>query len=86
MTVKQWIKKHNWHSECNHTTGAVMNVDISFINSDGHEDETEFSIRSFDVNELSELFRDFCKENNFKCNTVTNICIVETANSFETLL
>lgn len=43
---------------------------IGFINSDGMEDETQFeSVKT--LKELSDLFRDFCKENGFKTNTVT---------------
>lgn len=40
---------------------------IGFINSDGMEDETQFeSVKT--LKELSDLFRDFCKENGFKTN------------------
>lgn len=42
---------------------------IGFINSDGMEDETQFeSVKT--LKELSDLFRDFCKENGLKTNTV----------------
>lgn len=42
---------------------------IGFINDDGAEDETQFeNVRT--LRELSDLFRDFCKENGFKTNTV----------------
>ena len=45
---------------------------IGFINSDGMEDETQFeSVKT--LKELSDLFRDFCKENGFKINTVTYV-------------
>lgn len=45
---------------------------IGFINSDGMEDETQFeSVKT--LKELSDLFRDFCKENGFKTNTVTYV-------------
>lgn len=45
---------------------------IGFINSDGMEDETQFEgVKS--LNELSDLFRDFCNENGFKRNTVTYV-------------
>ena len=36
---------------------------IGFINTDGQEDETE----------LEELYRDFCKDNGFRQNTVTYV-------------
>lgn len=39
---------------------------------DGMEDETQFeSVKT--LKELSDLFRDFCKENGFKTNTVTYV-------------
>ena len=41
---------------------------IGFINSDGFEDETEFD--AFNMAELKILYRDFCKENGFRQNTV----------------
>lgn len=45
---------------------------IGFINSDGMEDETQFeSVKT--LKELSDLFRDFCKENGLKTNTVTYV-------------
>lgn len=44
---------------------------IGFINSDGVEDETEYS--AFNLNELMELYSCFCKENGFKQNTVTYV-------------
>ena len=45
---------------------------IGFINSDGMEGETQFeSVKT--LKELSDLFRDFCKENGFKINTVTYV-------------
>lgn len=45
---------------------------IGFINSDGMKDETQFeSVKT--LKELSDLFRDFCKENGFKTNTVTYV-------------
>ncbi|MBM6826187.1 hypothetical protein [Mordavella massiliensis] len=39
-----------------------------FINSDGFEDETEFD--AFNMEELKMLYRDFCRENGFRQNTV----------------
>ena len=41
---------------------------IGFINTDGQEDETELD--GFNRTELEELYRDFCKENGFRQNTV----------------
>ena len=44
---------------------------IGFINTDGQEDETELD--GFNLMELEELYRDFCKENGFRQNTVTYV-------------
>ncbi len=42
---------------------------VGFINDIGAEDETQFDdVKS--VKELSELFREFCKENDIPSNTV----------------
>lgn len=41
---------------------------IGFINSDGLGDETEFDV--FNMEELKMLYRDFCRENGFRQNTV----------------
>ena len=41
---------------------------IGFINTDGQEDETEFD--AYNIAELEELYRVFCKENGFRQNTV----------------
>ena len=44
---------------------------IGFINTDGQEDETEFD--AYNIAELEELYRVFCKENGFRQNTVTYV-------------
>lgn len=62
-----------------------MNVDVSFINSEGREDETQFSIKAYDTQDLSDLFNDFCKENNFKRDTVFAITVVEMADTMDEL-
>ena len=62
-----------------------MNVDISFLNNEKAEDETQFSIRAYDVEELDQLFNDFCKENGFNRNTVTCIAIVQMAETMDEL-
>lgn len=41
---------------------------IGFINMDGQEDETELD--AYNMTELEELYRDFCKEKGFRQNTV----------------
>lgn len=44
---------------------------IGFINTDGQDDETEFD--AYNMDDLETLFRDFCKENGFRQNTVTYV-------------
>lgn len=41
---------------------------IGFVNNEGREDETELD--AFNLQELQEVYSEFCKENNFKQNTV----------------
>lgn len=76
MTVREFIKKNGWNTECDTSEAGKMSVNIGFINPDGLDDETQFDIKAYDVKELSTLFADFCKENKFALNTVTNIVIV----------
>lgn len=46
--------------------------DNQVVEEYGMEDETQFeSVKTLE--ELSDLFRDFCKENGFKKNTVTYV-------------
>lgn len=60
---------------------GYLNINVVFDN-DGREDETQFDIvpRNFyygagKCKELEELWRDFCKENKLKRNSVTKIYI-----------
>ena len=85
MTIRQCLKRNGWQQECKLEKCRVMNVDICFINDEQRFDETQFSINAYDVDELDNLFTDFCKENGFKRNTVYNVVIVEMADSMEEL-
>lgn len=55
--------------------------DINFINADGEADETQFTSSSNGWRqipyELTELFTQFCKENNHPTDTVTSITWVD---------
>ena len=86
-TVKQYFKYGGkWNVECDTSVPyRAMNVDIQFINSDNKADETQFSIKAYDINELSELFTMFCKENNYPRNTVQRITVVEVAETMDQL-
>lgn len=44
---------------------------IGYIDEDGYDAETEFT--AFNMKELEELYRDFCKENGMRQNTVRYI-------------
>lgn len=59
---------------------GYWNINVVFINSDEREDETQFDVKPchFDyvmkkVPELVELWKDFCKENGFKQNSVVEV-------------
>lgn len=77
-TVKQWIKEYGWQVECDMSVPfRSMDVDIDF-EVDGSTDEVQFTIKPWDVNELAELFRNFCKESNYPANSVTSVTVVAT--------
>lgn len=61
---------------------GYWNVNVAFLNN-SREDQTQFDIKptSFDYGvgkctELVDLWKEFCKENSFKQNSVLNISIV----------
>lgn len=87
MIIKTYFENGGkWDIACDITQPhKVMSVDISF-EKDGLFDETEFSIRCFDVEELDELFADFCEENQITPDKITNITVVEVAASMEELV
>ena len=88
MTVEQCIKKNGYQSEVK-SIKLFSSVDISFVNSEGIDDETQFDVINVltrsGIEELSELFDTFCKENGFKNNTVYALTIVKSASSLEDL-
>lgn len=85
MTIKEYIKKNGWQVECETKPCRYMNVDVSFLSNEKVEDETQFSIRAYDSDELNQLFANFCKENGFKQNTVTCVTIVQMAETMDEL-
>lgn len=85
MNVKQFIRKVGWDILCDMSTPhRYMNVNVVFDNN-GETDETQFSIKSFDISELNNLFSNFCKENKLPTNTVINIVVVQAAEKMEDL-
>ena len=86
MKIEDAIKKY-----CEKMCPGIMptdengywNINIQFVNSDGAEDETQFDIKPYRFDygvgrcsELVELWKEFCKENGFKQNSVLEIYIV----------
>lgn len=62
---------------------GYWNINIRFINPNGRDDQTQMDVKPSDFDygagkckDLVELWKEFCKENNFKQNSVTEIEIV----------
>lgn len=89
MTIKQITEKVGWINESRTDTTPndwrYMNVKVCFVNNEGKDDETEFSIRVYDANELNNLFDDFCKENKYNRNSVSAIIITQVAPTMDIL-
>lgn len=75
MTLKQYIKKHGVNYETNKIEKFLV-YDINFINLEGENDETQLDAMS--IEELDELYKNFCNENNFAKNTVTGITVIDS--------
>lgn len=86
MTIKQFLKQHGWQMECDAKIGRAMSVAIGFLDANGKEDETQMDIHAYDEQELSRLFMDFCRENEFPTDTVTYVLIVQIADTMDKLL
>lgn len=84
MSVREFLEKNGWGRTVlkgHH----YMTVCIQFLNDKKMEDETEFDISACDVDELEELFQNFCQENGFAVDTVTDVYVVRTAITLEEL-
>lgn len=86
-TVIQYFDRGGkWNVECDTSMPyRVMDVDVAFTNSDGEDDEVQFSIKAYDKNELSSLFNQFCKEQGYPNNTVSNISVYNVAVDMDAL-
>lgn len=86
-TIKSYFKNGGkWNINCNTSIPYVyMNVVVVFESPTSDLDGTEFSIKAYDIDELSELFAEFCKENGFPTNTVVNIIVSHVARTMEEL-
>lgn len=87
MTIKQYFANGGkWEVECDTSKPyRAMSVNIGFLHAKGKEDEVQFDIQAYDVDELSRLFNEFCKENNFPTNTVMYVTVVQIAETMELL-
>lgn len=88
MTINQYTKKYGWSQECDLSKPhRFQTIDVSFENEEALNglDETEFDIPSYNVKELATLFKEFCKENGVKANSVRNIRIVAAASTLNEL-
>lgn len=91
MTIKQFIKKYGVDIDCAlmpHRWGEMI---VFFDNTrDDREDSTSFDIEhpltADGANELSELYSDFCKEENIAANTVSGISLNCVAESYDELV
>lgn len=87
MTINEYFTSGGiWDIQC--STGIpyrAMSVNVGFLNDRNEEDEVQFDIHAYDVNELCQLFNVFCMENNFPANTVMYIAVVETAETMKAL-
>lgn len=73
--------------ECNtKTTDQYMNCQVVFLNDTKCQDETEFSLRAYDKEELASLFMAFCKEARVVKPQILGIYVVETSDRLELLL
>lgn len=89
MTIKECVRINGLQSEVSGSLKRYQTVDVGFVNSDGKDDETQFDVRNVfrkeGIEELSQLFSCFCKENGFQSNTVSSITIVRCGDSLEEL-
>lgn len=78
--------KKNGKERCVSKMRQWQSVTIGFIDADGKDDETEFDVYRVDTSagleELAQLFNDFCAENNFPTNTVQSVRVVKSADDY----
>ena len=86
MNMKEAVKtfaeicKSLFASRTISTENGYWIINVEFINSNKRPDETQFDIlpAHFDYGkgecrDLEELWKEFCKENNFRQNSITNL-------------
>lgn len=88
MNIKEFFKNGGkWDIQCDiNIPYRAMTINIGFLNNNNKmDDEVQFNIKPYNVDELNELFNDFCKENDFHSPTITYISVVKTAETMELL-
>ena len=90
MTIKQCLNKKGMTVDCEVTLHRCGEVCVYFYNTDEKRDDST----CFDIvvplgkkgeNDLDELFKEFCKENNIPRNTVDEIHLTCVAESMDEL-
>jgi hypothetical protein len=85
MTFAEAMKIMDIPSGCIVLTDELgyWNLNINFKNNDGQSDQTQFDVYPYQFDhvqrrceELYELWKDFCKENGFKQNSITSISLI----------
>lgn len=89
MDIKSFLKEVGMQTETDVKRWGTVNID--FINSeDNSYDEVQFDVEIngniFRCKELEELFREFCKENNYSPNMVENVVLIRSADTYEQLM
>lgn len=88
MTFDDAIKKVEIPTSCIINTDELgyWNFNIDFINNEGLYDQTQLDVYPYQFDyiqrkckELSDLWKEFCKENRFKQNSITCISLANVA-------
>lgn len=83
MTIRDYIKKNGWRVEVTGPLDRYQIVHILFLNENKCEDEVSFDVKGAatvsGMEELEGLWKDFCKENLYKENSILEISIVAAA-------
>lgn len=86
MTIKNAVKGKADAQLCHSGSHKAMIVHVEFLNGK-KEDETSFDLMAGEnaIDDLDELFTEFCKENNLKPDSVKSVSVVATAKTMEEL-
>lgn len=89
MTIKECLREDGIIISCNVTLHRCGEVEVFFRDENDEPDSTCFDVMDplgkRGENELDELYKEFCKENNFPRNTVDEIQLNCVAESMERL-